>query len=144
MNKKAGIRIGIVVLLVLMAGISFGPCLKDTAIMLIGMDDRAHTWFSGYYNYLPTFFATVTLIEIILIIFPGKKLLRAIGIVLTLLKLAFPMLYYSIELSGKNIGDFVIVTPDIKFYPPTILGYSLFALGLVTLILYVVVMTSED
>lgn len=144
MNKKTGLKIGMVILLVLMAGISFGPCLKDAGAMFIGVEEQARIWFPGYCNYLPTFFGIVSLMELILIFVPGKKILRITGILLTIVKLAFPMIYYAVDTSGKNIGDVVLVSPDIRIYPPTVLGYVLYALGLVTVILYVVAMVSED
>ena len=142
MNRKTGIKIALVILLLAMAGISFGPCLKDMSVLTIGTA-KVGNIYSGYCNYLPQFFCVVSLIELILVFIANKKWPKVVGIILTLIKLAFPMVYYGVKVSSKEVGDLVLNSPDFLIFPPTILGYALFALGLAAIILYVIDMSGE-
>ena len=143
MDKKIGMRIGILVVLIAMAVISFGPCLHDYAKYAIGVVGDTANKYSGYCNFLPQFFCAFSVAEMILLFIGNKKWPRVIGIFLTIAKLAFPFLYYGLDFKEKVVGDLALNTADFTIYKPAVLGYVLLGLGVLTIILYCVDMSND-
>ena len=148
--KKNAVRITILVLLVVSTVLALGPCLiKEVAYTdkmsgFILFDSSRSIWpfgvnFSGDNTspYLPQFFGIITFVEAILLLLKNK-ILRGAGIVLDIFKAVAPALMLNLEIVREFGGE------RYHIYYPSVLGYALYFLCFVTVILYVVDMANQN
>ncbi|MBR6095277.1 MAG: hypothetical protein IKP92_09695 [Lachnospiraceae bacterium] len=128
-------KIVFIILLIIQAGISFGPCLRQIAVVGTESFDLAG---GGTMSYLPKFFVALTAVEILLILIPKHKLLRGLGLALDLLKILAPILVYCAGIV-KNMGG----PYQAARYVPSYLGYGLYALSLVVLGFYIYELSTD-
>ena len=129
MKKVRDINMLLLLSLVILAVISFGPCIKVYAINIIRPVELLEPIrYKGSLSYSPFFFCTISLIEIALIIVSNRRAFRLIGMIMHILKMLFPITLY-------RMGVFWSIGEAYK-YTFSWVGYVLLALGIVILILY--------
>ena len=150
MNKKLAFKIAIVVLLIGSAILACGPCLieevaftdqRDMAILFERMKSVSPFGVNfasdSTCSYYPELFGIITVIELVLVFLKGK-LIRFAGIVLNMAKAVAPILIYNLKIVDEFGGARYHV------YYPSIFGYILFAVCLITMILYAVDMAIKE
>jgi hypothetical protein len=135
LKENAKGKIAFIIILIIQAGIAFGPCLKQIA--MAGTESFALTG-GGTMSYLPKFFAALTAVEILLILIPKHKLLRGLGLALDILKVLAPILVYCAGIVQNLGGPY-----EAARYTPSYLGYALYAVSLVILGFYIYELSTD-
>ena len=124
---KKTVNVLLVLLLLLFAMLTFGPCLKETTV----------SWFPSetepvisYRTYAPKFCCIITVVELVFLFCGHSKVLRVFGMLLHLVKSFFPFLFFpGGSLSGGIFGH-------TNYYSPAFVGYILLLVSICILVLY--------
>jgi len=133
MNKKQKNRkLPLIIALVVLAVMSFGPCVYEVHTYVIdSFDVFAGDSFSKTMTYMPIFFCFVSALEIMLILISNRRWSRIIGIFFHLFKMIVPFFLYS-EGVFLSYGGLTSITYRFSWF-----GYIFLAVGVATLVLYV-------
>ena len=130
--KKKTVNLWLILALIVLAAISFGPCVEVTKTAIIDHGDiMAGDYYLEYESYLPGFFCIVSALELLLAVFPKRRWLRGLGIVLHLFKLGTPILLMRSGVFGGMGGLYG------TSYALSWLGWILMAVGAGVLGLYI-------
>ena len=135
MKAENKAKIVFIIILIIQAGIAFGPCLKQIA--MVGTESFSLTG-GGTISYLPKFFVALTAVEILLIFIPKHKLLRGLGLALDILKVLAPILVYCAGIVQNLGGPY-----EAARYAPTYLGYGLYAISLAVIGFYIYELSTD-
>ena len=124
MKKIKEINLSLIFSLVVLAAISFGPCIRDLSTLVLTPRSSVKTL-----PYTPFFFCIVSAIEIILIIVSNHRVFRLIGMILHLFKMLIPYALY-------QMGVLQMIDGASHTYTLSWGGYVLFSVGIAALIFY--------
>ena len=131
-NQKKRIFLPLFIALLVFAALSFAPCFECKTVSLFSDIHGEIPARTESYGYIPVLSCLVSGLELILLLFPPKTVLRIIGIALTAIKTLVPFPLFRILLLLFMNADGLTSTTLSK----TPIVYGLQIIGAITALLY--------